>query len=78
MTFAQALDILNRRSQIQDEAADPRAGATLVLEAAHLVVTEVARVAKTDTSELGDWIEGGSYTGNETPQSIAAEWDSNG
>lgn len=77
MDFQQALDILNRRRQVQEEADDPRAGANLVLNAAHLVVTEVARSCETSTDGLADWIEEGSYTGDETPESIAAEWDNN-
>lgn len=76
MTFQEALNILNHRRQIEEEADDPHTGANLVLAAAHLVVTEVAAVAETNTDGLGDWIESGDYTGTETPESIAVEWDS--
>jgi hypothetical protein len=75
MTFREALEILSRRHEVQEAATDPRTGANLVLEAAHLVVTEVAALCVTDTDGLDNWIEEGTYTGNETPASIAAEWD---
>lgn len=77
MTFQEALQILNDRKQIQEDAPDARTGADIVLNAAHFVVIEVSAHCQTDTGGIGDWIEGGSYTGTETPESIAAEWDSN-
>jgi hypothetical protein len=45
-------------------------------EARHVVTVEVAEHCTKSTDNLGDWIANGSYTGSETPQSIAAEWDS--
>lgn len=75
MTFQQALDTIINRREVQ-ETHDAQTGSDLVFNAVHLVVVEVRGLCATDTDGIGDWIENGSYTGAETPQSIAAEWDS--
>ena len=40
------------------------------------LVAEVASIATTDTDGIEDWLSAGDYHGDETIESLAAEWDS--
>ncbi len=44
-------------------------------DARAVVADAVWPLCETDTTGLEDWISSGDYTGNETPESIAVEWD---
>lgn len=64
MTFQEAIQILINRDEDQiDEAR------SVVTRAVLAIVS-----GSDDDGALGDWIANGEYTGNETPESIAAEW----
>mgnify|MGYP001768989950 CR=1 FL=1 len=40
------------------------------------LAAEVISIAKTDTDGIEDWLSAGDYHGDETIESLAAEWDS--
>lgn len=65
MTFAAALAILDAESGDIDSAR-------------WVVANDVSSFAIIDEDNFdgfGDWIAAGEYTGGETPESIAAEWN---
>lgn len=72
MTFQEAIQALAQGRGIDPE---PEWDATID-EARHVVAVEVASLCKTDTDGIGDWISAGDYSGSETAESIAVEWDS--
>lgn len=52
-------------------------GETPNQEIVDTICAAVEPLCNTDTDGLEDWLAGsGGYSGNETPESIAAEWDS--
>lgn len=68
MTFQQALEIMVNGT----EDSGVRYEAILVISAA---VAEVSIYGDPDNT-MQDWVSGGQYNGDETPESIAEEWDS--
>lgn len=69
MTFEQAITILATTGSFNGSAESD--------EARSLVARTVRGLVRTVRFEdsFGDWIANGSFSGNETPESIAAEWD---
>lgn len=66
MTFQQALEIM-----VNTPNADNAYDAIQTIEAAVLAVSEYGD----PDSSLQDWIAAGQYKMSDTPESIAAEWD---
>ena len=73
MTAEEAIKILAASRGLNDDDAtkDVVYDAVLVLADAVLEASETGD----PNNSLTDWIAGGTYTGNETVESIAAEWD---
>jgi hypothetical protein len=68
MTFKQAIKIMVNGT----DDSDKRYEAVQVIE---LAVAEASEYGDPDRS-LQDWISAGSFKTTDTPESIAAEWDS--
>ena len=73
MTAEQAIQILAASRGVNDDDAtkDVVYDAIIVLSAAVLEASETGD----PNDSLSDWIGSGTYTGSETVESIAAEWD---
>lgn len=68
MSFQEALQILANRTDDSDKRYD----AVMVIE---LAVKDASEYGDPDSS-LQDWVSAGQYELTDTPESIAAEWDS--
>lgn len=80
MTFQHAIDFLAGHIEDDNEYTyELRTGHRMTIDAKQMaratVVEAVAELAKTDTDHLDEWVADGDYQGDETAESIAAEWD---
>jgi len=72
MDFHEAITIL-----AQGRGVDPAIEWDAQIDQARTVVTRAVLAVvggRDDDGRLGDWIAAGDYTGNETAESIAADW----
>lgn len=81
MKFAQAIEIMTRDERETDEQLERRA------RAVDAIVAAVSPLCATGTNSepyfadperttMQEWVDSGAFSGQETPESIAAEWDS--